>query len=71
MKEVEDWGRALFVRGLLGHSHEYNPKLPEYTPTFEEVSKQMRINQEIIMREITEHVDKEIARLKAAINEKS
>lgn len=48
---------------------EFDSKIPKCTPTFQEISKQMRINQEIIMKEITEHVDKEILRLKAAINE--
>ncbi len=38
--------------------------LPVYTPTFYEISTQMRINQKIIMEEITEHVNKEIQRLK-------
>jgi hypothetical protein len=40
--------------------------IPQYTPTFEEVSKQMRINVDIFKQEITDHVDKEIARLKNA-----
>jgi len=42
---------------------EYIP-IPEYIPTFEEVSKQMRINVDILKQEITDHVDKEIERLK-------
>ncbi len=42
----------------------YISNIPQFTPTFEEISKQMRINQKIIMKEITEHVDKEIERFK-------
>lgn len=45
----------------------YKPAIPQYIPTFEEISKQMRINQEIVMKEISEHVDKEIERLKKEI----
>jgi hypothetical protein len=41
-------------------------KIPEYTPSFEEISKQLRINADIIMRGISNHVDKEIERLKKA-----
>jgi len=42
-----------------------NPtRMPEYTPTFKEISCQMKINAEIIMKEISDHVDKEIKRLK-------
>lgn len=39
-------------------------KIPEYEPSFTELSKQMRINADIVMKEISEHVDKEIKRLK-------
>ncbi len=37
-------------------------KIPEYTPTFDEVSKQMRINVDILKQEITQHVDCELIR---------
>lgn len=40
--------------------------IPNYISTFEEISKQMRINIDIIKQEITDHVDKEISRLKNA-----
>ncbi len=40
----------------------YSPTLPIYQPSFEELSKHMRINQEIIMKEISNHVDKELKR---------
>lgn len=38
--------------------------IPEYSPTFEEISKQMRINIDILKHEITEHVDNELKRFK-------
>jgi hypothetical protein len=40
--------------------------VPYYIPSFQEIAKQMRINQKIIMKEISEHVDREIERLKKA-----
>ena len=58
------WG--FFLGSCLNEAKtwKYNPKIPEYTPTFEEIGKQMRINVDILKQEITDHVDKEIARLK-------
>lgn len=44
-----------------------NPKIPECMPSFYELANQMRINQEIVMKEISAHVDKEIERLKKSI----
>lgn len=38
--------------------------IPNYNPSFTELSKLMRINADIIMKEISDHVDKEIERLK-------
>lgn len=46
---------------------EYDSKIPQHIPTFEEISTQIRINQEIVMKEITEHIDKEIERFKKEI----
>ena len=47
----------------------YKPKyiteIPQCTPSFEDISKQMRINADIIIKEITEHVNKEIERMKS------
>ena len=42
--------------------------IPQYTPTFEQVSKQMRINVDILKQEISDHVDKEIERLRKEID---
>lgn len=39
-------------------------KIPTFSPSFEEISKQMRINADIIKEEITLHVNKEIERLR-------
>lgn len=39
-------------------------KIPEYIPTFTEISNQLRINADCLMKEITEHADKEIERIK-------
>ncbi len=39
-------------------------KIPVHTPTFEEISKQMRINIDILKEEITDHINKEIDRMK-------
>lgn len=41
--------------------------IPVYTPTFEEISTQMRINADIIMKEISDHVDAELKRFKEGI----
>jgi len=38
--------------------------IPEYSPSFEEISKQMRINADILIQEITAHVDSQILRIK-------
>lgn len=48
---------------------QYKDVIPSYTPTFEEISKQMKINQEIVMKEISEHVDKELERFRKEMNE--
>jgi len=42
----------------------YICKIPEGIPTFEETSKQMRINVDILKKEFTDHVDKEIKRFR-------
>lgn len=39
-------------------------KLPESLPNFQEISKQMRINADILKLEISDHVDKEIQRFR-------
>lgn len=38
--------------------------LPNLIPSFEEITKQMEINCEIIMEKITKHADFEIERIK-------
>ncbi len=45
----------------------YITRIPEYSPTFEELSKQMRINADIIMKEISDHVDSELERFKTGM----
>ena len=46
-----------------------NPEIPNPQPTFEEIAKQMRINADCLMKEITQHTNKEIERLKlTAVN---
>lgn len=49
---------------LPNYKPRYEINIPEYTPSFKEVSKQMRINADIIMKEISDHVDREIERFK-------
>lgn len=41
----------------------YEP-LPNFIPSFEEITKQMEINCKIIMEKITKHADFEIERIK-------
>lgn len=42
----------------------FDSKIPNIEPTFKEISEQMRINADILMKEITEHANKEIERIK-------
>ncbi len=49
----------------------YTINIPDCNPTPYEIAKQMRLNADIIMKEISEHVDKEIVRFKKGINEKT
>ena len=55
------------------HEHFYphlqQVKIPEYCPSIDEISKQMRINASCIMEEISAHVDKELDRLRETIKE--
>lgn len=41
--------------------------LPPYVPDFSEIAKQMRINVDVLKKEITQHVDFELARFKKEI----
>ncbi len=45
----------------------YEEKIPENSPTFQEISTQMRINVDILKKEISDHCDKEIERFKNEI----
>jgi len=38
----------------------FDDKIPNHTPTFEEISKQMRINVDILKDEISNHCEREI-----------
>ena len=40
------------------------PCIPDCAPSANEIAKQMRLNADIIMEEITKHVDKELKRFK-------
>ncbi len=40
--------------------------MPQFHPTFEGMAMQMRINQEIVMKEISDHADAEILRVENA-----
>ncbi len=42
----------------------YSYKIPDASPSFEDISKQLRINADIIMKEFTDHIDKEIVRFR-------
>lgn len=42
----------------------FSPTIPDYNPSSYEIAKQLRLNADIVMKEITDHVDKEIKRLK-------
>jgi len=41
--------------------------IPEYIPTFKEISTQMRINIDFLKKEISDHCDSEIQRFKNQI----
>jgi len=43
--------------------------IPKYTPSFEEIAKQMRINCDILKKEFSDHVNEKIERYKRKINE--
>jgi hypothetical protein len=49
----------------------YTLNIPDCKPAPHEIAKQMRLNADIVMKEITDHVDKEIVRFKKGINEKN
>lgn len=40
-----------------------DPKIPSYDASFEEIAKQQKINTDILKKEVTEHIDKELDRL--------
>ena len=46
-----------------------NSKIPTAELNYSEISKMMRINVDILMKELTDHCDKEIKRFKEEINE--
>ena len=46
----------------------YEKTIPEYMPTFQEISTQMRINVDFLKKEISDHCDSEIQRFKNEIN---
>lgn len=48
---------------------DYSTQIPQYSPTFEEISKQMKVNADIIIKEITCHVDKELKRFHTQLTE--
>lgn len=50
-----------FIKNL--NPYEFIP-IPDYEPTYEEITIQMRINADIIKKEISDHIDKEIERFK-------
>jgi hypothetical protein len=57
-----------FIRKFLsGYKPKYDSKIPDYQNTPEEESKQMRINVDILKRELAEFIDSEIQRLKSEI----
>ncbi len=62
--ELMDTLRAILGKG--DAKYEVNIPVSPH-PSFEEISNQMRITQEIIMKEISEHVDKEILRLRTEL----
>jgi len=61
-KEVVSHWMPLPPIEINGEDEGYTCSIPTYGPTFEEVSKQMRINCDILKKEFSDHVDKEIAR---------
>lgn len=46
-----------------------NHNIPNYPQTFEEISKQLSINAEIKMKEVTDHVDREIKRFNESLDQ--
>ncbi len=45
----------------------YDPEIPNPQPTYKEISEQMRINADILMKEVSEHINSEIERFKLEI----
>lgn len=43
----------------------YNPTIPDCEPNPMEISKQLRINADILKQEITDHIDSELKRFKS------
>ena len=56
--ELEE--RISFLEKTIRQRENASLKIPEYIPTFEEIAKQMRINADVIMAEITHHINKEM-----------
>jgi hypothetical protein len=44
--------------------NEFDGNIPQYAPNYEEITKMMRINADILKKEISLHVDQEIIRIK-------
>jgi hypothetical protein len=44
--------------------------IPEVKPSFKEISEQLRINADILMKEMSEHADKEIERIRKEVKRK-
>lgn len=47
-----------------------DPRIPEFGPSHEDIARQMRINADCIMEEITEHVNRELKRFKDGMDKR-
>lgn len=50
-------------------SPKYITSIPVYQPDFSEITRQMRINADILMREISDHANKEISRTRIELGD--
>lgn len=54
---MSELNKLITIKGDTG------PKIPETPIDYSDISRQMRINADILMKEITEHANKEIDRI--------
>jgi hypothetical protein len=51
------------LENIYNNYMEARARIPDFAPAYREVAKQMRINVDILKKEISDHIDKELERL--------